>query len=188
MAYADIGDLKAALEISGNSLDLQLEQAIDAASRGLDKLAGVRPGGLEPATSPSTRRYTATGSSLVIIDDYASIDAVTSDGTAITDNVTAEPLNAETDNEPYRWLVSDGLFSTDVGAVEVTGTPGWPAVAPQVNQWVLMISARLIKRLREAPFGLVTGSFDGEVMRLAREDPDTELLVGKLARHRPVIA
>jgi hypothetical protein len=186
VAYASAVALTTSLNLD-SSYDIDVQRAIDAASRGLDKLASMRRGGFGPDAAPSTRSYTANGPNLVVIDNLGELDTVVSDGTTITDDVTAEPLNATADGEPFRWLESAGLFATGRAAIEVTGTFGWPAVPEQVEQWVLTIATRLVKRLREAPFGLVTGSFDGEVVRLAREDPDTELLIGTLRRHRPVI-
>lgn len=187
MAYATLGELKTMLgDITDGDLDVDGQRALNAAAAALDLLTNRRSGGFEPDDAPTTRSYTAVNASLVLVDDVAEIDTVTSDGTEVT--VTPEPLNAVVDGEPYTRLVSDRGFSCEVGAVAVTGIFGWPQVPHQVQQFVLIAAAKLLKRSREAPFGLVTGAFDGEVVRLSREDPDLQFLIKPLMRNTPVIA
>jgi hypothetical protein len=45
-----------------------------------------------------------------------------------------------------------------------------------------MIAARLVRRVREAPFGVVSVGLEGEATRIARFDPDFEFLRSSVAR------
>jgi len=48
-----------------------------------------------------------------------------------------------------------------------------------------MIATRLLKQMREAPFGIA--NFDGMGMRLSQLDPTVKMLVGPYMRHRIAI-
>src|SRR5690348_2757630 len=135
-----------------------------------------------------TRTYTANSARMCAVDDLAFLTSVTSNGTAVDDSIL-EPLNAHADGKPYLWLTSRyDRFSCDPAAIEVTGRFGWPEVPIQAEQFVQIIASKLVKRTREAPFGMVNAGIEGAAVRLAREDPDCSLLVARLRRHFPVVA
>ena len=55
-------------------------------------------------------------------------------------------------------------------------------------QATLLLASKLMKRAREAPFGVVTAGFDvGAAIRIGR-DPDVALLVQDYVRNSAVIA
>lgn len=184
--YVPPAAFKASVQIPDGLGDEDVERALAAASGAIEELCSRRFW-LDP--EDVTRVYTATSARMVVVDDVASITTVTSAGTAITTYVP-EPLNATVDGKPYKWLMSETTaLSCERGAIAVTGRFGWPQVPEQVEQFVHIIAAKLLKRTREAPFGLVqTGGLDGQATRLAREDPDTMLLIRPLMRHHPVVA
>lgn len=163
-----------------------LDKVCEATSRAIDKMAQRR---FWLSSAPTARTYTAIGRTMVSIDDAASITSVVSDGTTITDYL-AEPLNAAAKDEPVKWLTARGVaFSPDLGAITVTATWGWPEVPSQVSEMALILASKLNKRASEAPFGVVnTGGLDGTAVRIAREDPDVQLLLRPLIRSFPAVA
>jgi hypothetical protein len=184
--YVPPGTFKNSTSIPDGLGDEDVERALAAASGAVEEIC-KRRFWLDP--EPVTRTYTATSRRMVVVDDVATITSVTSAGTAITGYV-AEPQNADLDGKPFKWLMSDNVaLSCERAAIAVTGRFGWPQVPDQVEQFVTIIAAKLLKRTREAPFGLVqAGGLDGQAARLAREDPDTMLLIQPLKRRHPVVA
>lgn len=184
--YVPPGAFKSSTSIPDGLGDEDVERALAAASGAVEKVCNRRFW-LDP--EDVTRKYTATSARMVVVDDVTSITSVTSAGIAITTYVP-EPLNANVDGEPYKWLMSETTaLSCERAAIEVTGRFGWPQVPDQVEQFVTIIAAKLVKRTREAPFGVINpGGIDAQAVRLAREDPDTMLLVKPLMRHFPVVA
>lgn len=96
----------------------------------------------------------------------------------------AEPLNAAADGVAWtRLIIHPNSSFVDFPAgerrsVRVVGRFGWPAVPPAVKQATSIYAARLMRRSREAPFGVVTAGIDeGAVMRLGRVDPDVAALL-----------
>ena len=183
--YVSPETFKASTSVPDGLGDEDVERALAAASGAVEELAH-RKFWLDP--EPTTRTFTALTSRMMVVNDLASFTSVTSKGTAVTD-VVGEPLNAPVDGKPFLWLVSPGHgFSTDHAAIEVTGRFGWPEVPDQVPQFVSIVAAKLLKRTREAPFGIVSPGLDGPAMRLGREDPDARMLLRPLVRHFPVVA
>lgn len=184
--YVTPAAFKASTQLPDGLGDDDVERALAAASGALEELA-QRRFWLDP--EDVTRTYTAQSSRMCQVDDLAFLTSVTSDGTALTDTVL-EPLNAHADGKPYLWLVSRlHGFSCEHAAIEVTGRFGWPEVPAQAEQFVQIIAAKLVKRVREAPFGIVNpGGLEGAAVRLGREDPDAHLLVKRLVRFFPVVA
>lgn len=184
--YVTPAAFKSATQIPDGLGDEDVERALAAASGAIEDLA-QRKFWLDP--EPVTRVFTAMSCRMVVVDDITTITTVTSEGTAVTD-YTTEPLNAVLDGKPYMWLVSEGSkFSTRRAQVAVTGRFGWPEVPAQVEQFVMIVAAKLVKRTREAPYGVLnTASLDGSAVRIGREDPDAALLVHKLRRNFPAVA
>lgn len=186
--YVPVDVFKDTTSIPDGLGEADAERALAAASRAVEELCQRRTFALD--ATETTRRYTATGTTVVAIDDVATITSVVSDGATLvadTDYVV-EPLNAAADDRPYTMLLSEGgYFAAGAGKVQVTGRFGWPQVPPQVEQFVTTIAAKLLKRAREAPFGVVQSGLDGVAVRLAKTDPDAMLLIDPLIRHTPVV-
>lgn len=144
-----------------------------------------------------TRYYTPTTSGLVTIDDLATVTSVASDidsaGTyteTLVENTDYhfEPLNAAADGWARTRLVihpNSAFVDFPAGerrSVRVVGKFGWPAVPPAVKQATAIVAARLMRRSREAPFGVVALGTEGEAMRIGRVDPDVQMLLNPYVR------
>lgn len=184
--YVTPGSFRSSSSIPDGMGDDDVERALAAASGAVETMTRRRFW-LDP--DDVTRTYTAQSGAMCQVDDLAFLTSVTSGGLAVTGTVL-EPLNAHLDGKPFKWLTSPTCsLSRDVGAIAVTGRFGWPEVPVQVEQFVQIVAAKLVKRTREAPFGVVNpAGLEGAAIRLAREDPDTALLVRDLRRHVPVVA
>ena len=199
--YVELDDMKATLEIAGESFaDEDLRLAITAASRGIDNLANRRF--YADANANQVRYYTPDDSCRLRIDDLATLTAVAvdqdGDGTfeeTWTQNTdfTLGPLNAQADGWP--WTVIDthpnGSYSFPTAyprSVRVTGKFGWPSVPFPVKEATIVLASKLMRRAREAPFGVVSVGLElGGVARIARTDPDVMFLVGPYIRGRVTV-
>lgn len=183
--YVELDELKAASSLSGETFaDPDLERAITAASRGIDN--ETRRRFWLDADANQVRYYTPSNSGpLLLIDDLVQLTAVAIDpaGAAAFDqpwtqnqHFVLEPLNAPADGWPWTAIraVPRGQYTFPVGylrSVKVTGKFGWPAVPVPVKEATIITASRLVKRTREAPFGVVSMGMDAAA-RIAREDPD----------------
>ena len=98
-----------------------------------------------------------------------------------------EPLNAAADGRPWELVRchprGSYRFPTDYPrAVKVTGRFGWPAVPPAIVEATTILASKLLRRAREAPFGIVSFGVDGGAARIARTDPDVAFLVRPFIR------
>lgn len=196
--YITDEQLKATLEISGEVFaDSDVSAAITAASRGIDKACGRF---FYPADAPSDRYYRPSSAYLVLIDDLYDFDALLTDqdgdGTfeqAWTENAdfVCEPLNALADGEPFTRLCLNP--NANVGfpyyyprSVKLTGKYGWAAVPGPISEATTILASKLLKRAREAPFGIVSIGIDvGATARIARSDPDVAFLIQPYIREKP---
>ena len=190
--YLGVEALKNTLSLGGQSYaDDDLAIAIDAASAGLESV--YNPTGWLLGPTNEQRYYTANERT-VTLGDAISVTSVDLD---YWGGQYATPLDVANyrllpigrglvadggDGRPYQQLVVDrgvwlGLWIDDAlprgdYGVRVTGQFGWETV-PSGLQWAVgLIATRLLRRSREAPFGLVSTGIDGAVMRavdLARD-------------------
>lgn len=192
--YVTAAALKNTLSLTGETFaDADVNAAVEAASRGLDEGCGRRfwadPDALQ------VRYYDATGD-LVRIDDLVTLTTLATDPggdgtyeqtwTRDTDFVLS-PLNAPADGRPWETVTRhpSGSHRFPAGyprAVRVTGRFGWPAVPPAIAQATTILAAKLLKRSREAPFGVVSMGLDGAAVHIARTDPDVGFLVRPFIR------
>ena len=181
--YVAASDLKSFLRIGDTVDDVEVDFAIAAASRAIDRAAN-RQFGLEAA--PVQRAYTARWDKarckyVVDIDDLMTVTGliVTVDVTETT--YTLHPSNADLDGRPWTQIVLDGGTCTEDG-VSVTAQFGWTAVPDAVKQATLLQASRFFKR-RDAAFG-VAGSpeLGSELRLLAKVDPDVDVVLGPYRR------
>jgi hypothetical protein len=180
--YVTVQAFKASASLSTALTDADITIALDAASNAVDHVAHRVTFGKD--ATPTTRTFTARTSQRVTVDDIATINTVKVDGTTVTDYLPG-PLNAPVNGRPYTALTSDNCVFTSAktGGIEVTGLFGWPAVPAAVPQMVTIIASRLLKRSREAPFGVVNaGGIEGAAIQLARTDPELQLLIKPFTR------
>lgn len=194
--YATVGEVKSALQVQGESFaDPQIGPCLTAASRGLDDMLDRRF--WSDTDDTSVRLYTGTGECELEVDDLIDLAALKTDddGDGVYETTWTQgadfvllPLNAAADGEPWTSIETAGAkgFPTRRGAVQVTGQFGWVDVPANVKVATIMLTSRLLMRLREAPLGIVT-SMDN-VVHIARTDPDIKFLVGSYDKTTIAIA
>jgi hypothetical protein len=200
MNYVTVEDFKQSTELTGtNFADRDIERAIAAASRSIDDICHRS---FDQDATLVARYYTARIGTLCEIGDVmAPADDLTeptltvveldlaADGsysTAWTEGTDyqLEPLNAAADDKPYETLRSLlTTFPSRAGAVRVTARYGWTEIPDQVVEATILLSNKLLVRVRQAPFGIITAGIDsGVAMRIVRSDPDVGMLLDELVR------
>lgn len=193
--YITSAALKATLTLTGETYaDADVAAAITAASRAIDESCNRRF--WDDADANQVRHYTPTSNSLVLIDDVVTVTSVKTDTagdysyatTLVADtDFLLEPFNAVDDSRPYTALRANPrtgyVFYRYPKWVQVTGKFGWSAVPAAISQATTIHAARLLKRSREAPFGVTSlGGLDGVGVRVVRFDPDVEALINPYRR------
>jgi len=203
--YLTLAQLKSTLSMTGTTFaDADINLAMGAASRAVDEITGRRF--WQDTGTSNVRWYTPRSYKLVQLDDLITL---ASPGVAIdrggngtysetwvqgTDFVL-EPFNAPSENpvRPYetlrvRLLSGRWLPPYIERSVQVTGQFGWPAVPDDVTAACGILAAKLLRRSREAPFGIVTAGIDqAAAMRIGRTDPDVYMLLRDYTRHEPFV-
>lgn len=200
--YLTSDELKATLQITGTSMDADVERAIEAASRAVEMACsrrGLRRFWADTAAVP--RLYTAGDPDLLEIHDAFDITLVESDedGDGVYERVWSEteylpiPLNAALDGKPHTALqwrdtcapgnLRRGFPANVLAGVRVTAKWGWSEVPAFVPQATLLLASRLAKRSREAPFAVVGFGMDqASAVHIARTDPDVSGLIHDYVR------
>lgn len=190
--YVSLATLKLALGITDTDRDTLLDNALAAASRGIDDHCGRRfwadPVAVARTYNPRGRVVCDDdGSERILVDDISSTDGLIVETgaagggtwTAVT-GYEAAPENALADGKPItslRLLSGSWAYGPRV-RVRVTALYGWPAVPDVVVTATLLQSSRLYKR-KDTPEG-VMGSSEWGAIRVSRIDPDVQALVEKL--------
>ena len=191
--YASVDELKNTLNLRGTTYANQdLQFSLSAASTAIELICGRK---FTAGSAPETRKYTPVSCDYCIIDDLQ-----TTAGLAVTNNTVAmtvdldyvlESFPGNRPNAPYSALTfgirTSGyrytiLYPYMVRSVAVTGTFGWPTIPDPIKQATLMVAGRLLKRSREAPFGILALGDEGEAMRITRADPDVLFLLNPYMR------
>lgn len=196
--YVTPDELKKTLTMSGTTYaDYDIEPAILAASNAINELCGRRQFDAD-ISQTSTRYYKPSSAELIVINDLVEVVSLTtdqdSDGTYEQDwTVDVDyflwPYNAIEDNRPYTHIKLNTHRATTAfphwspRGVKLEGKFGWPALPDFLNPATKMLASRLIKRMREAPFGVVTVGLDvGSAIRIGRMDPDVMGLIEPYTR------
>jgi hypothetical protein len=196
--YVQLEELKATLEMSGQVFaDEDCKAALLAASRGVDEACGRHF--YAHSGAASARYFNPSSSSLIIIDDLYDFDTLETDqdgdGTfeqAWTENgdFVLEPLNGAADGWPFTRIclhpmASQGFPSYYPRSAKVTGKWGWIAVPGAIKEATSILAAKLLRRAREAPFGIVSVGIDvGATARIASSDPDVAFLIAPFIREK----
>ena len=199
--YATADEVKYALELHGSEhADNDITRALTAASRAIDNLCGRRF--YADTDANQVRYFTPASGSYVQIDDLITLTSVTVapygrtyDDTWVVDtDFMLEPLNAAADGRPYeaiRWRSTSRYYGWPYRyprSVKVTGKFGWNTTPPEIKEATIMLASQLLKRVREAPFGIVGFGVDvGSAVRIGRFDPHITGLTGQYVRHRSVL-
>ncbi len=194
--------MKVNSELVGFSFaDYSGQMAISAASSGIEQYCGRR---FDLSSSGSVARYyspiqartlniddivTTSYGATVQIDQDA--DGVFETTWVLNSDYLLEPLNAQADGWPYESIRvhprSAQRFPGWPRSIKVTGQFGWPAVPSTVKEATMIMSVRLLKRAREAPFGVVGLGLDNSPVRIARIDPDVCFLLDNWVRGYKVL-
>ena len=195
--YVTLDELKLSLEIGSSYADQDIRAALIAASRGIDQACGRW---FYSAAADSARFYTPLSADLILIDDLYDFTTLVTDQNGGTDfsqtwtensEFTLEPLNAAADGWPWTRICRHPLTSLGFPdyyprSVKVTGRFGWAAVPGEIIEATTILASKLLKRSREAPFGIVSIGIDvGATARIAVTDPDVRFLIGPYMRERP---
>jgi hypothetical protein len=175
--YASLLELKQYLAIADQANDVDLERALDAASRKIDGECG-RVFGLLTA---QTRLYYPESAWAVRTPDLVAVTTLKTDPdgdqTFATTLSVADyelwPLNEGRYQEIRIRPSADDAF-TPGRYVQVVGSFGCvvDGAAPvEVRQSALLLASRLYKRA-EAPFGVLQNTDLGQYTRLSQSDPD----------------
>ena len=197
--YATLDDLKDYLRIGDSVDDARLNDALETASRGVEKVCRRH---FNRADQVSPRVFTADGCGGVEVDDFyttdgllvcsTDIEGVLGDPWLATD-YTLEPLNGVVDGEdgwPYNRLFMGGLRQFDRGSrrrggIQVTARWGWASVPAPIKQATLIVAAETFK-LSDAPFG-VAGFADWGMIRV-RDNPMALSKIGPYRRDAALVA
>ncbi len=198
--YITREQLKVTLEMSNQAYaDEDIAAAITAASRGIDEACQRRF--FADSDALQVRYYSPANWTTVMIDDLAVLTELATDqsgdgtfSTAWTRNTdfVLEPLNAPADGWPYTRIrthprrVTAGLPAWWPRSVRVTGQFGWAAVPGAITEATTILASQLLKRAREAPFGIVAFGDAGATARLATTDPSVRFLVAPYMREKPL--
>ncbi|MFD8531526.1 phage head-tail connector protein [Streptosporangium canum] len=187
MAYIELAMLKKALGVTDTDRDALLEQAISAASSGIDERCG-RTFGRDLV--PSTRTFRTRGRTLrndlggelLLVDDIATDEGLVIEvgGRDTWAEVHAtryetEPENALAKGRPVTSLALLYSWWSLWRSVRITAVWGWPAVPAGVEQAALLQASRLYRR-KDSPEG-VAGSAEWGLVRVPSLDPDVRALV-----------
>lgn len=189
--YTTLADVRARIgrEADNVAKDSALNQAINAASRWIDRYCGRR---FYRATE--TRYFTAEWGDILYVDDLASVTTLKTDEdgdrtyerTWAATDYDLEPFNAVADGQPYTAIrvTPNGRygFPTTRKGVEIAGSFGYASTAPDaVVEACLILATRFWKR-RETPFGISGSPETGVVEIISRVDPDVETLLAPYRR------
>lgn len=192
--YINPEELKETLSLTGETFaDEDIRNAISSASRGIDGACDRR---FYQDAADTTRYYSPTSWRTVVIDDLSSLTSVTSDQdgdgvyeqTWATADIVTEPLNSTVRGLPITRLTVHPRNATLLAyqfpqSVKVVGKFGWPTVPAPIQTATGILATQLLRRMREAPFGVVTVGMDaGAAMRIARTDPQIAFLIGPYTR------
>lgn len=192
--YVTLATMKNRLSITTTGHDDQLNSAIAAACRNIDRECGrLRKFALD-ADATTVRYYSPEQPGQISIHDCSVITSVAVDpsgtgafGTTWTagTHFNAAPYDAVEDGVPYETLELTGSATMPYyrRSVRVTGQFGWPAIPEDIYEAAQILASRYFKR-REATMGVIGFGLDGSTTRISRSDPDVYQLVEPFSRRR----
>lgn len=189
--YATREALKARLDIKNGVEDERLDQALNAASRGIERITGRS---FHHAEDTSTRSVVPLRDRLLITPDFHTIEGLAVEAGAqaweISD-LQVEPLDGIADGVegwPYwriRSLAAPFPRQGERATVRVTARWGWAAVPADVVEATLIAAAELWK-LKDAPLG-VTGMAEWGMIRV-RDNPKVYSLIAAYRRGKKKVS
>lgn len=184
--YCSVGELRSYRNIDDSVDDVELELAVTAASRAIDR-ATDRQFGKTAAVEARTfecKWSQRLGLWLADIDDVMTTSGlvVTVSGSALSAAAyRLYPLNQDKKGRPWEQVATASATPDTLGAgpptVEVSATFGWSAVPDAIKNATLLEASRFFAD-RNAPFGVAGSPDQGNEMRLlAKVHPDVEVML-----------
>tara|TARA_R100001440_G_scaffold70521_2_gene92975 strand:- start:1795 stop:2421 length:627 start_codon:yes stop_codon:yes gene_type:complete len=201
--YIDKGDLKTYLGLSGSGQDTNLDNAINSASRLIDKITDRY---FYQDATVNARFYNPTNEFNLYVDDISTTTGLvvkldtTDDGThektlTLDTDFILKPLN------PTPYEVEDNDFNAPFTELQILATRsserfdplimrnvkieakfGYPAIPEAIKQATLLQATRLFKR-KDTPFNVFGNEATGTQELFSKFDPDArELIKGYIKR------
>jgi len=196
--YADKTELKAYIGLSGSGQDDNIDNALDGASRQIDKITGRR---FYQDSSAQVKTYTPNNVFILDVDDISTTTGLivklddNDDGTfettlTINTDFIVEPVNPDiikitggtTYLAPYTQLrilntrSSERFDPSIVNNVQVTAKFGYSFIPEPIKQATLIQGLRLFKR-KDAPFNILGNEQTGQIELFNKFDPDARELI-----------
>jgi hypothetical protein len=196
--YADKTELKAYIGLSGSGQDDNIDNALDGASRQIDKITGRR---FYQDSSVQVKTYTPNNVFILDVDDISTTTGLivklddNDDGTfettlTINTDFIVEPVNPDiikitggtTYLAPYTQLrilntrSSERFDPSIVNNVQVTAKFGYSFIPEPIKQATLIQGLRLFKR-KDAPFNILGNEQTGQIELFNKFDPDARELI-----------
>jgi hypothetical protein len=196
--YADKTELKAYIGLSGSGQDDNIDNALDGASRQIDKITGRR---FYQDSSAQVKTYTPNNEFILDVDDISTTTGLivklddNDDGTyettlTINTDFIVEPVNPDiikitggtTYLAPYTELrilntrSSERFDPSIVNNVQVTAKFGYSFIPEPIKQATLIQGLRLFKR-KDAPFNILGNEQTGQIELFNKFDPDARELI-----------
>lgn len=196
--YADKTELKAYIGLSGSGQDDNIDNALDGASRQIDKITGRR---FYQDSSAQVKTYTPNNEFILDVDDISTTTGLivklddNDDGTyettlTINTDFIVVPVNPDiikttgstTYLAPYTQLrilntrSSERFDPSIVNNVQVTAKFGYSFIPEPIKQATLIQGLRLFKR-KDAPFNILGNEQTGQIELFNKFDPDARELI-----------
>lgn len=169
--YVSVEEMKDTLSLGGESFaDQDIARALEAASNVVDEMVSVS----FALTAAGTRKYTPVSDVYLYTGPISNITALTVDGTAWVSGTDYYIDGGDTIR-----ILAGKRFTRAPQAVSITADYGYATAPAEVKAAVLIIATQLLRRAREAPFGVLATSLDGPAIRLGRSDPQVEALLSR---------
>jgi hypothetical protein len=166
--YVSVEELKDALTLSGESYaDADIARALAASSNVVDELCQT-----SFAQVTATRKFTPVGANYLRTGPLSAITALTNDAVAWT-----EGTNYFIDGGDTLRTLFGYTFSRAPQAVSISATFGVSPVPGEIKEAVQIIAVQVLRRVREAPFGILATAVDGPAIRLRGFDPQVDQLL-----------
>lgn len=193
--YISKTDLKATLNIGSTYADADIDRALEAASRCCDGYKNTRFW-----STVETRYYTGCpGDDSLDVDDFNALTsvAVDQDGDGIYETTWVDgtdfykdPINAVALGIPYRkislYRQRGKWFPPYQNNVKIVASFGWATAPGNVIQATSIYAARLLKRARETPNGIVVVAAEAvAAARIGKIDPDVAHLLDTIPNDKP---
>lgn len=196
--YADKTELKAYIGLSGSGQDDNIDNALDGASRQIDKITGRR---FYQDSSAQVKTYTPNNEFILDVDDISTTTGLivklddNDDGTfettlTINTDFIVEPVNPDiikitggtTYLAPFTQIrilntrSSERFDPSIVNNVQVTAKFGYSFIPEPIKQATLIQGLRLFKR-KDAPFNILGNEQTGQIELFNKFDPDARELI-----------